>query len=730
MPRFPLDRYAVSLALVGVVFAFRSPIEAWAGDGNSPILYLPAVTLAAWFGGLAPGLLATVLGGSLWIYFDIEPHGSWHLPTPGDQFRVAVFAVEAVLLSVLMEMLHAARRASDRNAREAERYREALALDEARLRAILDNSSTPIWIKDADGRYLLVNRPFQLLSSQGDGDVLGRTDSDLFHPPIAGPLMANDRAAIELGRAVEAEETILLDDGPHTFLSVKFPLHDSHGNVYAVGGISTDITGRKRIEQALLEGEERFRTLCACSPIGIFLTDIEGRTTYTNARCREIFGFSDEEGRGDGWTRSIHPDDQARVVEDWAESTRAGRPFSMDYRTKGPDGRVRWVHDESAAVLSDRGEPIGHVGTVEDITDRKLAEDALRLERDFAEGLIENAQVLVLVLDHHGRVDRVNSFLERISGPKPEEVRGSDWFARFVPDRDRARARLAFRRALDHREIGRVIHTVLASDGRERELEWTHRLLDGGPDDPSRVLAIGHDITDLKEAQARAVQAERLAAIGQMVTGLAHESRNALQRSQACLEMLAFRLEDRADELDLVSGIQDAQDDLQRLYEEVRCYAAPLSIDRRECDLGGVLREAWGQLEWTLRGRDARLVEAGEGETLCLADSPRMVQVFRNLLDNSLAACHDPVVVVVEWSRVDLEGLDAVRVVVRDNGPGFPPDQRRNLFEPFHTTKTQGTGLGMAIARRIVEAHGGSIVAGADVGRGAEIVITLPRGDA
>ena len=730
MPRFPLDRYAVSLALVGVVFVLRNPIEAWAGDGNSPILYLPAVTLAAWFGGLAPGLLAAVLGGASWIYFDIAPSGSFHIPTAGDRFRVAVFAVEAVLLSILMEMLHAARRASERNAREAEGYREALARDEARLRAILDNSSTPIWIKDLEGRYILVNRSMELLADSRAGGLLGQTDGDLSHAPIAGPLMANDRAAIELGRAVEAEETILLDDGPHTFLSVKFPLQDPQGKAYAVGGISTDITGRKRIEQALLEGEERFRTLCACSPIGIFLTDIEGRTTYTNARCREIFGFSDEEARGDGWARFIHPDDQDRVADGWEESTRVGRPFSVEYRTRSPDGRVRWVHDESAAVLSDREEPIGHVGTVEDITDRKLAEDALRLERDFAEGLIENAQVLVLVLDHHGKIHRVNPLLERVSGEKPDEVRGLDWFERFVPGRDRARARQAFLRALDHREIGRVIHPVVAGDARPREFEWTHRLLEGGPDDPSRVLAIGHDITELKEAQRRAVQAERLAAIGQMVTGLAHESRNALQRSQACLEMLAFRLEGRDEALDLVAGIQDAQDDLQRLYEEVRCFAAPLTIDRRECRLGELLREAWGQLEWTLRGRDARLVESGDEGARCRADAPRMVQVFRNLLDNSLAACHDPVVVAVEWSRVDLDGRDAVRLALRDNGPGFPAEHRHHLFEPFHTTKTQGTGLGMAIARRIVEAHGGSIVAAADGGPGAEIVIKMPRGDA
>ncbi len=730
MPRPLLARYGISLGLVFVVFLLRTPIEKWAGDGASPILYLPAVTLAAWYGGLAPGLAAIVLSGLLWVYFDIDPIGSLTIPSPVDRFRIAVFALEGVLLSVLMEMLHAARRASERYAREAERYREASGRNEARLRAILENASTPIWMKDASGCYMLANRPFENLTQRSVPEILGKSDTDLFLPPIAGPLHANDRAVLELGRSIEAEETIQLNDGLHTFLSVKFPVLDENGSVYAIGGIATEITLRKRAEQALREGEERFRTLCAYSPIGIFLTDIEGRTTYTNARCQEIFGFTPEEALGDGWARFIHPDDRGRVLQGWMRSTQLGGPFSQEYRTRSPDGRVRWVHDQCAPVLSDRGEPIGFVGTVEDVTDRKCAEDALRRERDFAEGLIETAHVLILVLDREGRIDQVNPFLERVAGERPEQVRGVDWFARFVPARDRHRAREAFRRGLRDPEGGQVTHAILARDGREREIEWTYRSLESGPDEPARVLTIGHDITELKEAQSRAVQAERLAAIGQMVTGLAHESRNALQRSQACLEMLAYRLEDRPEALDLAAGIQAAQDDLQRLYEEVRCYAAPMTIERRECRLGEILRGAWVQLEWSLRGRDARLVECGEIDDLCQADGPRLAQVFRNILDNSIAACHDPVVVTAEWSPIDLHDRPAIRVALRDNGPGLSSEQRRNLFEPFYTTKTQGTGLGMAIARRIVEAHGGSIVAGGIGGPGAEILIILPRGDA
>jgi signal transduction histidine kinase len=235
------------------------------------------------------------------------------------------------------------------------------------------------------------------------------------------------------------------------------------------------------------------------------------------------------------------------------------------------------------------------------------------------------------------------------------------------------------------------------------------------------------DITERKRTQERALQTERLAGIGQMVTGLAHESGNALARSQACLEMLALEVQDRPDALDLVTRVQKAQDHLQQLYEEVRGYAAPLKLEREPWSLAFVWRQAWASLALKRQGRDAALAEqTGRLDLCCAVDHFRLEQVFRNILENALAACPDPVRVEVACSEVRLAGRPALRVAVRDNGPGLGQEQRRRIFEPFYTTKTKGTGLGMAIAKRIVDAHGGEIAAGT-AAPGAEIVITLPR---
>lgn len=248
------------------------------------------------------------------------------------------------------------------------------------------------------------------------------------------------------------------------------------------------------------------------------------------------------------------------------------------------------------------------------------------------------------------------------------------------------------------------------------------------PVNPDALRASLARLAELHRAEERALQAERLAAIGQMVAGLAHESRNALQRCQACLEMLMMEVEDRPEALDLLERLQGAQDHLHHLYEQVREYAAPINLDRQVCDLMHVWRDAWSQLESARDGKTVDMRDEADSINLrCVGDPFALGQVFRNILENAISACHDPGEIIVRCLETEVDGLSALRIMVRDNGPGMPIAVKERIFEPFFTTKTKGTGLGMAIARRIIEAHGGHIGLG-DCESGAELQVTLPRG--
>lgn len=342
--------------------------------------------------------------------------------------------------------------------------------------------------------------------------------------------------------------------------------------------------------------------------------------------------------------------------------------------------------------------------------------------------LVQAAPSLIVIIRADHRIVFINEFAEKLTGYSAEEAVGRDFFTLFLPEAARPAAIEGLKRVLSG-VPARGYETEVRCRSRACRcwVVWNAQLLSDYEGERA-VLSVGQDISELKEAQERALQSARLAAIGQMMTGLAHESGNALARSQACLEMLALEVQDRPDALDLIHRIQKAQDHLRQLYEEVRGYAAPLRLEREEHDLSSVWRQAWTNLGVLHQGRDVAIREETAGVDLhARVDHFRIEQVFRNIFENALAACRDPVRLVITAEEPDLGGRPTLRVSVSDNGPGLSAEAQQRIFEPFYTTKTKGTGLGMAIAKRIIEAHGGQIAVGDRASPGAEIVITLPR---
>lgn len=342
--------------------------------------------------------------------------------------------------------------------------------------------------------------------------------------------------------------------------------------------------------------------------------------------------------------------------------------------------------------------------------------------------LVEAAHCLITIIRPDHSIAYFSPFAEQLTGYRSPDVLGKDFRPILLPAAEWEGVSRQLTRILAGGEpaVGYEI-AIRCRDGSELAVLWNAQRLDdyeGGP----AVLAVGHDVTQQKAAQQQLLQSERLAAIGQMVAGLAHESRNAFQRSQACLEMLALELEDQPEQLDMLGRVQRALDHLHHLYEEVRTYAAPINLDRHSCDLARAWRSSWSHLEVSRQEKNVELVETCAGVDLtCKADEFALGQVFRNILENAIAASQEQGKIEIDARETLIDGDPAVEIHFIDRGTGFSTEAAKRIFEPFYTTKTKGTGLGMAIAHRIVHAHGGKIAVGPPSTAGGEIIVTIRR---
>ncbi len=336
--------------------------------------------------------------------------------------------------------------------------------------------------------------------------------------------------------------------------------------------------------------------------------------------------------------------------------------------------------------------------------------------------LVESAPCLIIILKDDETIAYFSPFAETLTGYRAQEVEGLRISEVFKDYRSTGNPGNILDEILASSR-GNTQQPLTTSTGSRRWISWkTRDLID--MDGHRGILAIGQDMTEYRRATEMLVQSERLSAIGEAITGLAHESRNALQRSQAFLELLAADVQDRPEALKLVGLIQSAQNHLHTLYEEVRQYAAPIRLQTQSCDVWDLFSETWSHLEHFHGRRDASIKRIGRSRTVN-ADPFMMQQVFRNILENSLAACADPVVISLAAAPYQDEDGKWIRLSISDNGPGLNGEQRERIFDAFYTTKMRGTGLGMTLAKRIIEAHGGRILVGES--QGTEIVIFLPN---
>jgi PAS domain S-box-containing protein len=272
----------------------------------------------------------------------------------------------------------------------------ALRSTKNQLQAILDHSPAVIFVKDMEGRYLLINRRYEELHHLSPDEVMGKTDDDLFDRDTADGLQSNDRKVLQTGCPLSLEETVPVDNGVLTVISTKFPLKDTNGRPYAVCGIGTDITERKRAEDALRQSHAFIRQIIDTDPNFIFTKDREGRFTLVNQAVADAYGSTVEDlvGKTDAdFNRKADEGTFFRGIDLDVMHIREEQ-FIPEEIVTDAYGNRRWVQTVKRPILDETGRAIMVLGAATDITDRKRMEEAIRQrERDLRAAIEERERI-------------------------------------------------------------------------------------------------------------------------------------------------------------------------------------------------------------------------------------------------------------------------------------------------------------------------------------------------
>ncbi len=486
---------------------------------------------------------------------------------------------------------------------------------------------------------------------------------------------------------------------------------------------------QKRLQREADQSRDAFQQLVESAASVIVLARTDRTIAWVNPFAEHFTGRTAEELIGSDCLNTFLPhNDRVRYKRlfQWVSRGRTVDEFELAIECH--PGHHRWLICNTRHLDDYKGTPaILIVG--QDITARRNAEDQLRLLDAAITDL--NEGVLISQSDEtwfESPIVFANEALTTITGYSPAELKGqTPAILAGIENEKHLIDELDRQLSAGHAVTQEVI--IERQDKSHVPVELHLSPVNDPTGARTHTVATLRDISERKLAEERALQAERLTAIGTAMTGLAHESRNALQRSQASLDMLSAIVgNSEPDAIKLIQRVQLAQDDLHRLYEDVREYARPIRVEKNPQRVDNLLQQAWDELIVKRDNRDAHLIEQAEADDLVCPVEPFLIrQALRNILDNSLAACEDPVTITATWKNSELNSRAALQVSLRDNGPGLTRDAREKLFNEFFTTKTHGTGLGLAIVKRFIEAHSGTLVVG-DCDDGLDLVITLPRG--
>ena len=590
-----------------------------------------------------------------------------------------------------------------------------------RHRRVVETSTDAIVITDLSRRIAFAN-PAAIELFAREGELVGTPVDDLLAPGQQDAVRDRERMALA-GRPQRYEAVIVRHDGDQRIVSISTaPLRDV-GQVTGVVASLRDVTDERRARDAVALSESRYRNLFESASDLIYTLDRNGGITSANdAACRTI-GLPASEVLGRNVTLFIAPDDLESTRAHFASAMR-GESQRYESRLRRASGEERLMSVTTSPIRHGQ-EVIGILGIARDVTDDRARAEALARSEAKYTRLVESASDAIMTVDEEGNFTSVNKAMEVATGKPRDQLLGRHFTTLLDQSPDRDKLWVVFAEALrGHR------HHAEFRWFDARGAQRTGSVMSAPIIESERViggLAVVRDVTDEQSLLQQLLQQEKLAAIGQLVSGVAHELNNPLAGIMAFSQLLLASPID-GDQRQAADTIQHEGKRAAKIVANLLTFARQHPPERSLANLNQVLRDTIALRRYGIQVANIELeVELDDHLPATWADPFQLQQVFLNLLTNAEHAVAEN----AGAKRITLRSARAGSLLllsVGDNGPGIPVEQRDRIFNPFFTTKPvgQGTGLGLSISDGIVREHGGRIRVESELGVGATFVVELP----
>jgi PAS domain S-box-containing protein len=498
---------------------------------------------------------------------------------------------------------------------------------------------------------------------------------------------------------------------------------------------------RNSVIETARSGENEAQNLLLSTSVNslnsaVTITDINRNIIYINNAHTRTFGYKPEEIIGKK-SDVLYPLDDPSGVSSKIYEALAMVGWEGERPALRKNGNAFPVYEKTSAIKDKDGNQIGIVSVLDDITARRRLQQALRESEERYRSFVETAKSAIIAVDGDGKIILFNPAAEKIFGYPKEDIIDKE-FSSLFPERCKGTVKAEFGKGGGSGFSGLNESTSeitgLNKSGEEfpAEVSFSTCRVEGRP----ILTAIIFDITERKNLLEQLLQSAKLAAVGELISGVTHEVNNPLAVVIGYSEMLLAEPELSNESREAIKAIHAESERAKKVIQNLLSFARKHSPEKEVIQVNEILEKTLGLTDYELRKNSVTVVkdlDPGLPETV--GDPNQLQQVFLNLIINSQQAMMETgnARQLTVRSRIrESESTDrlgkrnVIQVAFEDNGPGIPDTSINKIFDPFYTTKPKGTGLGLSVSFGIIKEHGGDIFARANEGRGVTFIVELP----